>query len=350
MVCALPAIDAVRRAYPTAHLTLLTSPGVIGAPWAGELLETLKWLDEISVYHSKDIAGWRNWRRMVRRLRAGRFDVWIELPAVQASFRTLIRNAMVARIAGARWAGGWRLGTVRLALRAQSERVAFDDEVDRLLKILAELGINGDDAIFPLALADHYRQRADDLLGALAHRRLIAIAPGAKRPTNRWPAERFVEVGRRLAGRGFALVIVGGAAERELCSGLESELGTGNAVNLAGRCSLPESCAVLARCALLICNDSGAQHLAAAMGTACLSLFAARDLGLRWRPHGPRHVAIRKWVPCHTCLLEVCPYDNRCIGLIAVDEVVSAADRLLSPSPEPAAEPACAADLKRLAQ
>ncbi len=345
MVCALPAIHAIRRAYPAAHLTLLTSPGVIGAPWAGELLEALKWLDEISVYHSEDVAGWRNLWRMARSMRARRFDVWIELPGALASFHTLVRNSLVARIAGARWAGGWRVATVRFAVRAQSEWLEFDDEVGRLLKILAELGINGDDAIFPLTLADHYRQRADDLLGpaALAGRRLVAIAPGAKRPTNRWPAERFVEVGRQLAARGFALVILGGPAERELCSRLESELGSGSAVNLAGRCSLPESCAVLSRCALLICNDSGVQHLAAAMGTRCLSLFAARDLGLRWRPHGPQHVVIRKWVPCHTCLLEVCPYDNRCIGLIAVDEVVSAADRLLTPSPELAVERAGAA-------
>ena len=336
MVCALPALHAIRRAYPAAHLTLLTSPGASGAPWAGELLATLGWLDEISVYHSNDVTGWRNWWRMMQRLRARRFDVWIELPTVLALFRTLIRNAMVARLAGARWGGGWRLATVRIAVRAQSAWLAFDDEVDRLLKILAALGIDAGDAAFPLTLPDHYRDRADELLGPLtpANRRLIAIAPGAKRATNRWPAERFVEVGRQLVGHGFGLVMVGGAAERELCSTVASALGTGNALNLAGRCSLPESCAVLARCALLICNDSGAQHLAAAMGTPCLSLFAARDFGLRWRPHGPQHLVIRKWVPCHTCLLEVCPYDNRCIGLIAVDEVTNAAQRLLNSSPE----------------
>lgn len=334
MVCALPAIHAIRRAYPTAQLTLLTSPGAIGASWAGELLEALQWLDEISVYHSEDIAGWRNLWRIARRMRTARFDVWIELPAALAPFHILVRNLLAARIAGARWAGGWRIATVRIAVRAQSEWLEFDDEVTRLLKILAELGINDDGAVFPLPLADRFRQRADDLLGpaAPAGRGLIAIAPGAKRATNRWPQERFAEVGRQLAARGFTLVFLGGPAEREQCSTLASDLGPGSAINLAGRCSLPESCAVLARCTLLICNDSGVQHLAAAMGTTCLSLFAARDLGLRWRPHGPQHVIIRKWVPCHTCLLEVCPYDNRCIGLIAVDEVVSAADRLLKPS------------------
>ncbi|HTW88977.1 MAG TPA: glycosyltransferase family 9 protein [Candidatus Binataceae bacterium] len=335
MVCSLPAIHAIRRAYPAAHLTLLTSPGTIGATWAGELLEALKWLDEISVYHSEDIAGWRNLWRLARRMRAARFDVWIELPAALAPFHILVRNLLAARIVGARWAGGWRIATVRIAVRAQSEWLEFDDEVTRLLKILAELGINDDQAVFPLPLADQFRQRADDLLGptAPADRGLIAIAPGAKRATNRWPEERFAELGRQLTARGFTLVFLGGPAEREQCSRLESQLEAGSAINLAGRCSLPESCAVLARCALLICNDSGVQHLAAAMGTTCLSLFAARDLGLRWRPYGPQHVIIRKWVPCHTCLLEVCPYDNRCIGLIRVDEVISAADPLLKPSP-----------------
>ena len=70
MVCALPAIHAIRRAYPAAHLTLLTSPGKSGAPWAGELLEALDWLDEVSVYHSDDVAGWRKLLRFTRSLRA----------------------------------------------------------------------------------------------------------------------------------------------------------------------------------------------------------------------------------------------------------------------------------------
>ncbi|GEM_PF-202257 len=344
MVCALPAIHAIRRAYPEAHLTLLTSPGLRGAAWTGELLEDLGWFDAIDVYHAEDIAGWRKLFAMARRLRARRFDVWIELPPALAPFRVMLRNLLLAGGTGVRWAGGWELATVRTGRQAQSESREFDDEVVRLLKITAALGIDGDDAAFPLALPARHHRRAEEILSTanLAGRRLIAIAPGAKRPTNRWPTERFIEVARRFAARGFGIAIIGGASERELCARVETGAGGDLAVNLAGRCSVPESCAVLARCDLLICNDSGVQHLAAAMGTRCVSIFAARDLGLRWRPHGSGHVAIRKWVPCHTCLLEVCPYDNRCVGLITVDEVAAAAERILRSASEPGSDGACA--------
>jgi len=335
MVCAIPALHAIRRAYPEAHLTLLTSPGMRGAAWTGDLLEGLGWLDEISVYHAEDIAGWRKLVAMARGVRARRFEVWIELPSALASFRIMLRNLVVAKLAGAGWAAGWRIATVRVGVRAQSELRRFDDEVERLLRIVMTLGIEGSDAIFPLALPPRFRQRAGELLAPLEGRRIVAIAPGAKRPTNRWPAERFLEVGRRLAAAGFGLAILGGPGESKQCAQLADDLG-GAALSLAGRCSVPESCAVLARCELLVCNDSGVQHLAAAMGTRCVSVFAARDLGLRWRPHGPDHVAIRKWVPCHSCFLELCPYDNRCVKLISAAEVAAAAERLLS-APRPAA-------------
>ncbi|MBF6568118.1 MAG: glycosyltransferase family 9 protein [Candidatus Binataceae bacterium] len=339
MVCAIPAIHSIRRAYPDAHLVLLTSPGKRGAAWAGDLVQALDIVDEISLYHAENVAGWRNRLRWIRELRARRFEVWIELPPVMAQFSYLIRNLLTARIAGARWARGWRMDTIGIARQAQSEAIAFPDEVDRLLNLLGEIGIPGDDSIFPLALPDRYQSKAQELLAGISDRQLIAIAPGAKRPTNRWPVERFTAVARQLAAQGFGIAVIGGAGERDLCAEIAVAAGD-HAINLAGQCSLAESCAVLRACVLLVCNDSGVQHMAAAVSTCCLSLFAARDFGLRWRPHGPNHAAIRKSVPCHTCLLELCPYDNRCLKLIEVDEVIQATYEMLKTTadePGPAA-------------
>ena len=329
--CAIPAMRAIRRAYPAAHLTLLTSPGKAGSIGARDLIDGASWIDELAVYHSEDIATARGRLELVRDLRARQFDVWIELPAVAASLATLIRNLMVARLAGARWGSGWRYEP-RFAARAQTQFIDFPDEVERLLEIVRAAGFSADDADFPLELNDSNRRTVTDLLdkaGLDPHDLMIAFAPGAKLDPNRWPAERFVEVGKNLAERGYAIVVLGGSSDAPTCERIAKAIGR-NAASLAGKTTVRDSCEVLARSAMLICNDSGVQHLASAVGTPCVSLFTRREFPGRWSPHGPQHQVLMKDVACHTCFLDACPYDNKCIKAIGVDEVIAAAGRVFA--------------------
>lgn len=330
-VCALPAIHAVRQAYPQAHLTLVTSPGRRDLPSAFDLLNGADWLDEIYIYYAEDVAGIMARLRLVRELRSRMFDVWFEIPQ-DVGFITALRNMVVARAAGPRWGYGWRVCTVRFARQAQSESAEAPNEVERLAAIVKAAGLAVSPS-FPLPLNGEHRRRVDEVLsaGGLDGRPLVAIAPGAKRPTNRWPAERFAEVARHLAQRGYSIAVLGGASDHEVCNQI-AEAGNSRTLSLAGRTSLLESCEVLRRCQLLICNDSGVQHLAAAVGVPCVSLFSFREIRGKWRPYGSRHVVLQKWVECHSCLLEVCPYDNRCIKKIQVSGVLSSADRLLGPA------------------
>ncbi|MGH7949771.1 MAG: glycosyltransferase family 9 protein, partial [Candidatus Binataceae bacterium] len=103
-------------------------------------------------------------------------------------------------------------------------------------------------------------------------------------------------------------------------------------LSVAGAASLQQSVELLRRCTALVCNDSGVQHLAAAVGTPCVSLFSRRDFRAKWRPYGSQHTVIHKWVECHTCFLDQCPVGNRCINLIGIDEVVAATERILASS------------------
>jgi ADP-heptose:LPS heptosyltransferase len=259
-------------------------------------------------------------------MRARRFDAWIELPAVAAKFSMLVRNMLVARLAGARWGYGWRYERMHLFARAQSEVIDFPDEVTRLLALLdAGAVAPAAEAEFPLGIGAAERARAGALLAAAGIGPLIAMAPGAKRAPNRWPAERFIAVGRHLAERGFALALLGGSGDAEICGSIADALGP-CATNLAGRLTLRETCALLERAALLVCNDSGVQHLAAATGTPCVSIFSCRDFRGKWYPHGAMHTVLRKSVACHTCFLDECPYDNRCINLVTAGAVAAAAD------------------------
>ena len=90
---------------------------------------------------------------------------------------------------------------------------------------------------------------------------MIAFAPGAKLEPNRWPVDRFIEVGKSLAARGYAIVVLGGASDAAMCERIAKAIGR-NAASLAGKTTVRDSCEVLARCAMLVCNDSGVQHLA----------------------------------------------------------------------------------------
>jgi ADP-heptose:LPS heptosyltransferase len=152
----------------------------------------------------------------------------------------------------------------------------------------------------------------------------VAIAPGAKRSTNRWPLERYAEVAQALSQCGFFVVFVGGPGEKEACQRLASRIGP-RALSLAGRLSPLESCEALRRCAFVVCNDSGVQHMAAAVSTPCVSIFSDQGIRGKWRPYGPQHIVLQKDVPCHTCFLEECPHDNLCVKLVETSEVLEAA-------------------------
>ncbi|MGH7948986.1 MAG: glycosyltransferase family 9 protein, partial [Candidatus Binataceae bacterium] len=166
--CAAPAIHAIRRAYPNAHLTLLTSPGPAGLVGARELLAGTTWIDEIVVYPLERVSTLSGRIELLRELRARRFDVWIELPVVAARYRTLARNMLAARAAGAHWGFGWRLGSIYIAVRAQSEVLNFPTEVERLLDLLRDGGIGTRQSDFALSTTDDDRRAVDALLDGAA--------------------------------------------------------------------------------------------------------------------------------------------------------------------------------------
>lgn len=332
-VCALPALWAVRRAYPAASLTLVTSPGRRGAPGAAELLDGARWLDEIVAYHSEDVADRGGRHRMLNELRRREFDAWIELPVVDTRFRTQLRNLLVARALGPRWAAGWAVGPRSFAARAQSASRAMPNEVERLLAIVARLGIEPLPVKFPLPISQADRSLAGRVVNQAGQGRpLVALAPAAKCESNLWPAGRFAEVGRRLAASGFAPVVLGGAADTARCAEIAALIGA-PAIDLAGRTTILESAAILERCALAICLDSGLQHLAAAVGTRCLSLFAGKGFRGIWHPYGDLHTVLRKTLECDSCLLQRCPRGNHCMNLIETAEVEYWADRMLAGFP-----------------
>jgi ADP-heptose:LPS heptosyltransferase len=160
------------------------------------------------------------------------------------------------------------------------------------------------------------------------HAKIVALGHGAKRPGNRWPANRFSEAGRALTRRGYHVLILGTTDEWRVAEDIREQIGE-RCINIAGATSILEAAAILQRCSLLICNDSGLQHLASAVDTPCVAIFSYWQLRGKWWPNQRNAVVLQKPLPCHTCYLYKCPVGDRCVTDITHSEVIASAFSIL---------------------
>jgi heptosyltransferase II len=167
--------------------------------------------------------------------------------------------------------------------------------------------------------------RADVLLssaGVAAGQRIVGFAPGAAYGhAKRWAPDRVAQVITELSRRGVACVIVGAGADRDTGRAIESSLPPDARVaNLVGRTSLRELVGVVARCAAFVSNDSGAMHVAAALGVPLTAIFGPTDERVT-APAGDADLIVRD-VFCRPCMLRECPIDHRCMKRIDADTVL----------------------------
>lgn len=322
ILCAIPAMKAIRKAYPEADITLLTSPGEEGNPGAAELLKGAEWIDHLYVYYSTEINSLRKIWSFADKLRYERFDIWFQLPQDLTTFKTELRNMFFARVIGVKWAGGYHVNTLKFFVRNQAEHQRFIRESKLQCQHLKDIGINSSNAGFELRIPDEEYTSAERLKNefGLIEGMIMALAPGGKRPSNRWPVERFAEIGKRWIAEGGRLVIIGSSADRPLGERIREECGV-KAVNLCGKTTLLGAAGILRLSELFVTNDSGPMHLAASVRTPCVVACSARDFPVKWYPLGEGHVVLRKDVPCSPCFLDECLNKNICLTEIHVDEI-----------------------------
>jgi len=201
------------------------------------------------------------------------------------------------------------------------------------------LGVPCDDAPPRIELSEQTRARADALLaqhGVDPDARLVAFAPGAAYgDAKRWPEDRFAAVAARLVrDRGATCVIVGAPHDRPAARGIESWLraqapdAAARVVDLVGRTSLAALAGIAVRSRVFVSNDSGAMHLAAAVGRRVVAIFGPTDERAT-RPVGS-HEIVTASAFCRPCLLRDCPIDHRCMKRIAPDAVFAAVSKQLA--------------------
>ncbi|MFO8056644.1 MAG: lipopolysaccharide heptosyltransferase II [bacterium] len=210
---------------------------------------------------------------------------------------------------------------------------------DRYFSALEDFGVSREGRAPELYLPAESRAKATAVLaeeGVEPPEVYVCLAPGASYPTKRWSAEGFGEAATSLAGTEKAVVMVGDESDLTVCSFISADLAEKGvqAINLAGRLSLAESAAVLAKASVVLSNDSGLMHIAAALNRPLVAVFGPTSRELGFYPQGKRSGTVEvHGLSCRPCTLHgdrECPEGHHdCMRMIAPDQVVKEAEKVM---------------------
>ncbi len=324
-----PAIRALKAAAPERCITLLASAA--GAQVARYLPDIDRVLHYDAPWMKPPSSGTEGDRAMVESLAQARFDAAVLFTVYSQS---ALPAALLCRLAGI---------PLRIAhcrenpyelltdwVRETEPDARVRHEAQRQLDLVAETGASTADVRLRFEVPSAARAQAARLLAEVGVRPpFIALHPGASAASRRYPAAKFAAVARALAvRRGCAVLITGGAGEQELAACVCALACHPRVRNVAGALDLGGLGALIERAALLIANNSGPAHIAAAVGTPVVDLYALTNP--QHTPWGVPHRVLYRDVPCRYCYKSVCPLGhNDCLHSVEPREVVAAACELL---------------------
>lgn len=321
----LPAIRAVRAKYPEAHIS------VLARPWVAALYENETAVDRILMLHGlsgvRDIAS----KLIVAgQLRDEKFDLAILLP-------NSFESAAVVRLAGIRDVIGYnrdgRGWLLRKAVPVPNPGEIPAHEVFYYLEMLRRAGIierlpgSIPDIRFEgLEKIHKVGRELFSLLGV--NLPVIGVSPGAAfGGAKRWLPERFAETALQIAGKlGASIAVFGSEAEKPLCEQVARACG---GRNFAGTTALRAFIDMASVCSFFLANDSGAMHIASALGVPSVTVFGPTN-ETTTGPTGSTARIVREPVDCAPCMKRECPIDHRCMTRVSVDQVVGAAAGVIS--------------------
>ena len=322
-IMALPALRAVRKRFPEAEIA------IVGRPYVADIYRDQEICNQLIPYDPKDLhAGFSGRERLAAELRAQKFDVALLLQNAFDAAWLAWRANIPERIGYARDVRSFLL-TKAVALPGHGETPAHEKFYYlELLRRAGWLDSVQDETFIGLSVPEEKRRSADELLCKFGVRQgalRIAIGAGASYGSAKcWPPPRFAEVANRLQSEADADVILFGiAAEATVSTAISGELRR-PPINLTGKTAIADLPALLSQCHLFIGNDSGAMHVAAAVGLPIVAVFGPTD------PNGTAPVTTRCSIVqqkpyCSPCFLRCCPTDHRCMTAITAGMVAAAA-------------------------
>jgi ADP-heptose:LPS heptosyltransferase len=323
LLFAVPALDALRAAYPTAEIVLLARAW--HAEFAPGRIEAVDRVVVVPVAHGIWAPpGHRDDQDELDRFFAAMAEESFDL-ALQLHGGGRHSNPFVRRL-GARFTAGLRTPDSE-PLDRWVPYVYYQSEIFRLLEVVATVGAVPRRLEPRLAVLDRDRGEVDERLGDRAP--LAALHPGATDGRRRWPAERFAAVGDALASAGAHVVVTGAGEEAGLVDEVVAAMSAG-ATPLAGVLSTGGLAGVLSRCRVLVSNDSGPLHLAAATGAGTVGIFWCGNLINAGPITRGRHRPAISWrldcPVCGTnCITGSCPHSESFVADVPLEEVRASA-------------------------
>ena len=328
-VMTVPALRALRRVLPHAHITLATRS------WAKGLFADADFLDDLLIYdrRPRDL---RAVARQTREWQRRRFDLAL-------LFQNAFEAALIARMARVPVRMGYATDGRRMllthALSLPDWRVERH-EVFYYLNLVAELertfygasSVKEREPQFALSISETRKKQAREFLlseGVRLDAPVIALCPGSTNSrAKRWPAERYATLADKFATQtGANVLLIGSPDELEVSREVEKRM-QHQAIVLTGRTDLAQAVAVLSVADVLITNDTGPAHIASALNRPTLVIFGPTDPRTT-RPFSPLAEIVRHPPECAPCMLRDCPIDHRCMTAISADEVFSRAVALM---------------------
>ena len=326
-VMCVPALAALRARYPRSHIAVLARPWVAGL-YGKELIDEL-----IPYTAAKGFTDLAAKRELARRLREANFDVAILLQnAFEAA--AVVRLAQIPVRIGYNRDGRGLLLTHRVAVPKPGE--IPNHQRYYYLELLRRAGILNEmprvDSIRLPGIAGLRERGLAKLKSVGWQGEMIGVSPGAAYGTaKRWLPERFVEASVSMARQlGAGVAVFGSGDERELCLqiSLAIEREGIRSMSFAGDTALNEFVEMASCAVAFLTNDSGAMHIASALGVPTVAVFGATD-HVATGPTGELASIIREPVECAPCLLRECPIDHRCMTRVGAERVAVEAIRLV---------------------
>ncbi len=307
-----PAVRSIRQNFPEAEISLLAWP------WVADVFNASPHVDRVIIYDKRGIhRGVKGLLRLSGALRHYKFDAAI-----------LLQNAFEAALIA--WAAGI---PIRAGYRrdGRSPFLNYGVTLDKTgenrhhvyyyQNLLARLGLTiGSNDLF-LEISREDKKWAENYLSNLSPSPVIGLNPGAAYgPAKCWPADRYAGLASLIHEKtGGQFLVFGSAADSRTGSEI-AERGQGHIHNLAGKTSLSQAMALIARCDAFVTNDSGLMHVAAATGTPLVAIFGSTDAEATG-PFSENASVLQKKMPCQPCLKKNCDSGFSCMLDITVEEV-----------------------------
>ena len=327
-IIALPALQAVRSRFLDAQISILA------LPYVADIYRGQGVADELIVYdrngQHKGIAGKE---RLATALKAKKFDTALLLQNAFDAAWIAWRAGIPQRIGYNRDARGFLL-TKKITVPAAGEIPAHEKYY--YLELVRRAGwIDGLPEVsrISLCVTDEHAKRAEEKLQVFGSRQgavRIAVAAGASYGSAKcWPPERFAAaINQLVRQRPAEVLLFGTPGEASVAAAIQTGL-EHRALDLTGKTDIAELPALLSRCTIFLGNDSGAMHVAAAVGLPVAAVFGPTDPD-GTSPVTPRCTIIQEKPYCSPCFLRRCPIDHRCMTAIAPERVSTGMLRVLA--------------------